>query len=120
MKRSAADVEYIINKASKWCYLKPLASHIGAEEAQDFKTILKTAVGDGEKHLLLDMAEVSLIDSTGLGTFVSAVRLLKPGSEFVICNPRHTLSQILDMTRLNRIMRIFGTLQEAEEALSQT
>ena len=113
-------MEYIINKAPKWCYLKPLASHIGAEDVQDFKTVLKTAVGDGEKHILLDMAEVSLIDSTGLGTLVSAVQLLQPGNEFVICNPQHALSQILDMTRLNRIMRVFETLPEAEEALSQT
>ena len=112
-------MEYEMKKGAEWCYVKPLDAHVGAEDVQDFKIVLKTAVGDGERHIILDMSEVSLIDSMGLGTLVSAVQLLKPGHKFVICNPQHALSQILDMTRLDRIFRVFDTLQEAEEALSR-
>jgi anti-sigma B factor antagonist len=113
-------MEYELTKAPKWCYLKPLIAHIGAEEAQDFKTLLKTAVGDGENHIILDMAEVSLIDSTGLGALVSAVRLLKPGREFAICTPQHPFVQVLEMTRLNRIFKVHDTRQEAEQSFKRT
>ena len=50
---------------------------IGGPEAVGLRDAVKNLVSEGKKKVLIDLAKVTWIDSTGLGTLISAYTTLK-------------------------------------------
>ncbi len=80
---------------------------------------LKWALGDlqasGARHVVLDLAKVSFIDSTALGVLVGAQRALDEGVRMAIaCNEENVL-RIFELTGLDCMFEIVPTLEEALE-----
>ncbi len=68
------------------------------------------------RRLVIDLSEVGFIDSTGLGVLVAAARRLPIGSPFVVVCRTEKVREVLLMTGLDRIFRIYDTRDEAVEA----
>ena len=70
--------------------------------------------GEGHKALLLDLAEVTYVDSSGLGALVAGYNSLKSkgGSVALFQTPRR-VRELIEMSGLTAIFRIFETEQEA-------
>ena len=68
----------------------------------------------GHDYLLLDLAGVSYVDSSGLGALVAAYNALKQkgGSVGLFQVPKR-VQDLLEMSGLAVLFRIFGTEQEA-------
>jgi anti-sigma B factor antagonist len=80
---------------------------------------LKWALGDlqasGARHVVIDLAKVSFIDSTALGVLVGAQRALDSGIKMAIaCNEENVL-RIFELTGLDCMFEIVSTLEEAFE-----
>ena len=68
--------------------------------------------GDGK--LILDLASVPLMDSSALGTIVSALTSLKKvRGKLVLLSPQKAVSNVLAITRLDTIFEIYQDLQDA-------
>jgi anti-sigma B factor antagonist len=81
-------------------------------------TALRVAVTDllegGSKRILLDLAEVSSLDSSGLGELVSAyARAHRFGGELKLLNLSPRVFGLLEMTKLVTIFEIFETEPDA-------
>lgn len=69
---------------------------------------------DGSSHLVLDLDQVTFIDSLGLGTLIGAhkrARVLQ-GSLVIVCTSAPVL-RVLVATALDRVFTVVGTLDEA-------
>jgi anti-sigma B factor antagonist len=80
---------------------------------------LKWALGDlqaaGARHVVIDLAKVSFIDSTALGVLVGAQRALDTGIRMAIaCNEENVL-RIFELTGLDCMFEIVSTLDEGLE-----
>ncbi len=93
--------------------IKPRERRIDAASANAFKTRLKELIQGRERFIVLDLAEVDFIDSTGLGAIVTVLKALGGDGELVICNPRETVSSLFRLTRMNRVFQIFSSVEEA-------
>jgi anti-sigma B factor antagonist len=79
------------------------------------KDKLQSLVGQGKKNILLNLAEVSYIDSAGLGALVSAhTTLSREGSRFKLANVTKKLQDLLSITKLHLV---FDTFESEEAAL---
>ncbi len=68
-------------------------------------------------HLLLNFADVSFVDSAGLGVLVALQkRLSEQGGQLAVCQLPTAVAKTIRLVRLDHVLKIFGT--EAE-ALSQ-
>lgn len=88
--------------------------------APQFKEAVNEIVDGGQKHLLINMAGVTYMDSSGFGTLLSATKRLKPKGgtvNLVKCNG--AIDRILRITRLNQIFSTFDNLDEAMQAIKQ-
>jgi len=64
--------------------------------------------------LILDLASVPLMDSSALGTIVSALTSLKKvRGKLVLLSPQKAVSNVLAITRLDTIFEIYQDLQDA-------
>lgn len=87
--------------------------------ANDFKDLIFRAIDEGEKFLVVDFSKCDFVDSTFLGVLVVSYKKLLPiGGDIhlVINNPNVIAS--LEMTRMNKIFKVFSSVQEAFQNFS--
>jgi stage II sporulation protein AA (anti-sigma F factor antagonist) len=60
--------------------------------------------GKNPQRLVIDLAGVSFIDSSGLGGFVRIRKALPPGCPVVIRSPQHRIRQLFKITGLDSVI----------------
>jgi anti-sigma B factor antagonist len=84
------------------------------EETNILRETVKRLLAEGKKKLVLDMKNVSLIDSSGLGTLVSVrYSANAQGSVLRLCNLGTRTNEILQVTRLLTVFEVSNTEAEA-------
>ena len=80
---------------------------------------LKWALGDlqasAARHVVVDLAKVSFIDSTALGVLVGAQRALREGIRMAIACDDENVLRIFELTGLDCMFEIAPTLDQALE-----
>ena len=89
---------------------------IGEMECDELKKFLLDII-EGKSHkLILDIAGLSYINSTGLGVLISAERRVKESNGFVkLVSPQPFIAEIFETTRLDTIFAIHDSLEQALE-----
>ena len=83
-----------------------------------FKQAVVNLVSEGNDAVVIDLTGVTFMDSSGFGTLLGATRRLRPaGGGLFLAGPNNTIQRMLRLTRLDSIMQIFPTVQEAVDAL---
>ena len=80
--------------------------------------VLRQAIMDqvegGVKHLLINLARVEYLDSTGLGILIGGVKRLKEqGGSLRLVGPSARIQRIFEITGLNKIFDVYASEQEA-------
>jgi len=82
---------------------------------------IKSLVGDGKKKIVLNMANVTYIDSAGLGTLVAAhISVKKQGTTLLLSDLGNKFHEVLQITRLLTVFSLFATEAEAISSLEVT
>jgi anti-sigma B factor antagonist len=98
--------------------VKVLESRIVADVAPQFKEGLVTYVRDGNKNIVLDLSDVTFIDSSGLGALIGSLKAVRKDGELVLCGARDAVVNMLKLTRMDKVFQTFSTPEEAASALS--
>ncbi|MCX8053762.1 MAG: STAS domain-containing protein [Armatimonadetes bacterium] len=96
-----------------------VVGEIDVYTAPKFKEAVNQILDAGQDHLLINMAGVTYMDSSGFGALLSATKRLKPKGgtvNLVKCNS--VIDRILRITRLNTIFATFDNLDEAVQAIN--
>jgi anti-sigma B factor antagonist len=87
------------------------------EETNALREAVKHLLADGEKNIVLDLANVSLIDSSGLGVLVSAYSSAKSrGASLRLCNLGSRFNELLQITKLYTVFEVSDTIEDAVRA----
>lgn len=98
--------------------VRPLEKRIDAATATEFKEKMSEWIGAGNRRIVLNLADVDFIDSSGLGAIVSSLKRIGTEGDLVICAVRETVMSLFRLTRMNRVFDIFPSEMEAIAALS--
>ncbi|HEY3297451.1 MAG TPA: STAS domain-containing protein [Armatimonadota bacterium] len=91
-----------------------IAGEVDIYTAPDFKSTLDEAIIAGARDLVVDMAEVTYMDSSGFGTLLSATKRLKPeGGSISLAKCNDAIERMLRITRLDSIFGIFPQVDDA-------
>lgn len=93
-------------------------SRIVADVAPQFKEGLIKYVQSGNRNIVLDLREVTFIDSSGLGALIGSLKAMGSDGELVLCGARDAVVNMFKLTRMDKVFQIFGTPEEAASALS--
>ncbi len=90
-----------------------LEGEVDLESSPEVRAILLEQVGAG-RPVLVDMARVAYIDSSGIASLVEAFQLArKQGSEFGLVCVSDAALRVLQLARLETVFAIHQTLGEA-------
>jgi anti-anti-sigma factor len=85
--------------------------------ADDLRRRLTDLVDRGQVRIVLDLAAVMYIDSSGLGALVAAMKHARAaGGDIKVCALETDVRSLFEMTRLNTVLAVHATRQEAVAA----
>lgn len=90
---------------------------ITQEDAESLRLKLARMVDLGHRQIVLDLGELTHLDSSALGTLVSTqIRADKAGSTLKIANAGKRLRDLLLLTRLTTVFDCYDSLEAAVES----
>jgi anti-sigma B factor antagonist len=105
------------NKIGQLLIVKPMEKRLDADTSREFKERMGVLIKSGEDQLLLNLAEVQFIDSSGLGTLLSILRNLGEKGSLILCGINENVMTLFRLTRINRVFEIYGGEAEAIAAI---
>ena len=91
------------------------------EESAALRDLIGDLLGKGNKQILLNLGDVHYIDSSGLGTLVSAfTSVRKQGGELKLLNLTNKVSDLMQITKLYTVFDIANDEASAMKSFGQT
>ena len=91
-------------------------SRLDALSAPDFKARMAGALTGATPKVILDLSPVSFIDSAGLASILSLVKGLPEGGDLRIAGARDAVRAVFRLTRLDKVLPLHETLEDAAAA----
>jgi anti-sigma B factor antagonist len=77
-------------------------------------------IARGHRHLVLDLGEVTFVDSSGLSVLVSALKAAhKTNGSVVLLNLTDDVRALIELTRMHEVFQIFADEAAAIDQLNQ-
>jgi anti-anti-sigma factor len=98
---------------------KPENRRVTISNDGQFKSQINAIIGQHEYlNLIIDMKNIDLIDSTGLGTLLSIFNHGRNNNcKIKFCNLSSAVANVINLTHMNQILEIFASLDEAKASL---
>ncbi|MEL6914855.1 MAG: STAS domain-containing protein [Pseudomonadota bacterium] len=93
-------------------------SRIDAAVAIQFKDAVRAVTADGPRRVVLDLSDVSFIDSSGLGAVVAVKKLLKDTHTLELVGLTPVVAKVFKLTRMDTIFTIHRDMAAAVPALA--
>jgi anti-sigma B factor antagonist len=93
-------------------------AELDAGNSAEFKRDM-TPVVDGHVKVVLDLAKLRFIDSSGLGAFISCLRKLnEKKGDLKLCGMSRQVRAVFELVRMHRVFDIYATRDEAVRAFA--
>lgn len=96
-----------------------MEKRLDAVTAVDFKKSMSEFIDNGNNQVVLDLSEVDFMDSTGLGSIVSILKMIGRKGDLVLTGIKKTQMVLFKLTRMERVFQMFGNEEEAIAFLSE-
>jgi len=81
---------------------------MGGPDADQVRESIKGCLDDGVKNILMDLKDVSWVNSTGLGILISShVTVTNAGGQLKLSSVANRISQIFMVTKLHTVFETF-------------
>jgi anti-sigma B factor antagonist len=95
-----------------------LNGRLDARTSPGLKSTLQSLLEEGHHRLIVDLAEVPFIDSSGLVALVSGLRLAQENQgEISLSGIKPQAQAVFRLTRLDRVFPIHPTFDDARRSL---
>ena len=90
------------------------------EESNALREKVKSLVAEGKKKIVLNMNNITFIDSAGLGTLVASHHSAKAqGASLKLCHLGTKFQEVLQITKLMTIFDVYNSEAEAVSSFSK-
>jgi anti-anti-sigma factor len=86
--------------------VKLRASRLVGPTADKLRGFLKQHADEEYTSMVLDLSEVRLIDSYGLGSLITGLKVHQDRKEFYLAGVTHPVLDLLKLTRLDRVFQL--------------
>lgn len=89
--------------------------------AEEYEKRVQDLYTSGKRNIVTDLHKVTQVDSTGIRGFVRGHTTAKKlGGRFAMAELQYAVQLVLEITRLNTLLEIHPSLQDAIEAMDGT
>jgi anti-sigma B factor antagonist len=96
-----------------------LSGPIDVSRSMELRDLLGELIDGPAARIVLDLSEVTLIDSSGIGVLVTAHRRAdSAGARFALAGASANVGRVFELTRTNKLLSIHPSVEEGIGALS--
>ncbi len=106
-----------IEETGKALVVKVKLPKLDMQRAAEFKQALAAALSGHGEPALLDLGDVAFIDSSGLAALIYCFNLTDISNELIICCAQERVKELLRITKMIDVVRVFETREEALNTL---
>lgn len=111
-------MKFTIDRHDKYVVIKPHEKVLDGTTAPQVKSEFIVINTDGQRNIVLDLADVEEIDSAGLRSALIAHRICKAAKGvFIIVHANHTTLDLIELCKLDETLICVPTLIEAEDII---
>ncbi len=109
-------MELSTEKIGEITVVSVLTEVLDASNTEEFKKCF-ASIAEKNKNILLELSRVNFVDSSGCGSLLSCLRKVKSsGGELKVCGVQEAVRTLFELVRMDRIIDIFDSKQEAVKA----
>jgi anti-sigma B factor antagonist len=108
-----------IRETAKGICVVGLSGRLNAASAPETKDRLKALAKTESHNLVLDLAELSFVDSSGLAAFVAGYKAAaEAGGSLKLASLGAQVAEVFALTRLDRVFEVFPDAKTAVESFA--
>lgn len=107
-------MKYTVDKQDHYALLKLEEENLNSLIAPDLKSEFVFLRNEGVRNLIFNMSYLKYVDSSGLSAILTANRIWKDYGSFLITGIENdNIKKLIEISRLDTILKIIPTVQEA-------
>lgn len=107
-------MKFTVDKRDKFCVFKLDEDKLNSLNSPKMKSELVLINAEGFSNIILDLSDVTFVDSSGLSAILVGNRLCKEANgTFAICGANQNVSKLIKISQLQTILNVIPTLPEA-------
>jgi anti-anti-sigma factor len=107
-------MQFMWNPHAAGIALVHLSERLDLLSAAEVKQRLTDLIAQGYTRLVVNLAQVSFIDSSGLGALISGLKAARvAGGDIRIAHPTEQVQSLLQLTALHKVLRPYETVDDA-------
>ncbi|GBC60355.1 anti-sigma factor antagonist [Desulfonema ishimotonii] len=99
--------------------LRMLEDRLDAAISEKFKAEMGRHIDENPPVIVLNLAKIKFMDSSGLGAIISGRKKMGPDTDLVLCCMGEMVTKLFRLTRMHRVFKMYATEDEAIAALSE-
>jgi anti-sigma B factor antagonist len=109
-------MKYTLEEVDKVLVVTFEGDLIGANDSVELMEVLNEKIGSGFSKSVVNMKNVRYMNSSGIGILITMfTKFRNKNGNFVICNASEQIVKLLNITKLDSVMKVFGSFDEALE-----
>ncbi|WP_172327412.1 STAS domain-containing protein [Mangrovicoccus sp. HB161399] len=101
------------------CVVNPAVERLTAANATAFKEEVLALIDQKQDKLVIDLSDVSFLDSSGIGAMVGLLKRLGNRGEIVVCSLSSGVQQMFKITRMDRVFSSYSDANAAIAAIKE-
>lgn len=111
-------MKYSIDKKEQYSILKLEEEKLDSPLSPKLKSEFLTLNAEGIKNVILDLAEVKYVDSSGLSALLVGNRLFsEDGGIFILASINDHVLKLIKISQLNNVLNLLPSVEEAIDAV---
>lgn len=107
-------IEFAVKTTEKGIGVVTPKGRLNMVSARRLKEILSDLVGAGTTRIVVDMAETTFLDSSGLGALIAGLKSARQaGGDLRIARPTPSVTTVFGLTNLDKVLRARDSVEGA-------
>jgi len=92
---------------------------MGGDDTKEFNELLHKLIDEGKKNLVVDLAEVKFMNSSGLGMMIGGLTTMKKaGGNMKLARITEKIESLLIITKLITIFEFYDNIEDAVKSFT--
>jgi anti-sigma B factor antagonist len=110
-------IEFAVERTAQGIGVVRPQGRLNMSSARRLKEVLDGLVAEGTTRIVVDMAETTFLDSSGLGALIGGLKAARQaGGDLRIARPTEAVRTVFTLTNLDKVLRARDSVESAFDA----
>jgi anti-sigma B factor antagonist len=90
---------------------------LDAFSAPELRSYIVNIINNGSENIIIDLDNISFIDSSALGAIVSIMKILRNNGKLMLTGVNGIVLDLFKLTRMDNVLNLYSDVDSAKKSL---